>query len=101
MAGRDPVVDHERPGGAAIRVQVGVKNRHDGVAGVKSEFRGARLARQAALKNAGVGSVELDVPLQAFAGSRTGLECEDADAAALPVKENRGQSDIGAGVEYA
>jgi len=100
IAWRNSPVDHACFGGAAIRFQIRMESRHYRVGGVKSEFRGTRLAGQSALKNPGIGSMERDVRPQAFASRGIGFEGEDANALPFLMKENGGQSDVGADVEH-
>jgi hypothetical protein len=45
--------------------------------------------------------MEFDVSLQTLTSHRTGFEGKDPNAAAFAMKENRGQPNIGAHVEYA
>jgi hypothetical protein len=78
-----------------------VESRPNRVGGVKSEFRSTGLARQSALKDVGIDSMEFDVGLQTLACGWTGFECEDADALAFPVKKHCRQPNVCANVEDA
>src|SRR5579872_112024 len=69
------------------------------VAGVKGEIRGTGLTRQAALKDTGIHSMQIDVGLQTLTCHRTWFECKDADALAFPMKKDCRQPDIGSNVE--
>jgi hypothetical protein len=71
------------------------------VGGVKGEFRCPGLARQSALKDSRIDSMEFDVGFQAVERGRAGFKCKNSHALTFPMKEYRRQSDIGSNIEDA
>lgn len=85
---RKTTVDHVGLRGAAIGFQIGPESGHNSVAGVEGELRRTRFAGQAALKDARIDSMELDVGSQARAYGWTGFEGKDADMLAFLMEKH-------------